>query len=242
MFVSSESQLLIYNKQPLKQRQNCIQGSHILSTLLNEPSTSLVTTYSRRAPKNISDKLSPVVSEDMNEWRQKLASSSPPPEIFFSAFGSTRASAGGLDKQYALEHGAHLDVVRAAKEAGSKVCVLISSGKASAKSRFPYMRMKGEIEDEIIAMKFEKTVILRPGLILGRREESRFMESMLQLLVSGLGKVGATGIQNHLAQRAEVIARAAVNAGMKAAKGEGEGAEGLRFVTGSEIVEVAESQ
>lgn len=201
----------------------------------------MVSTFSRRAPKDISDKLSPTVSEDMDEWRKKLASSSPPPELFFSAFGSTRASAGGLEQQYALEHGAHLSVVRAAKETGSKVCVLISSGNASAQSRFPYMKMKGEIEDEIIAMKFEKTVILRPGLILGQREESRTAESILQLLAGGLGKIGATGMQNHISQRAEVIARAAVNAGMEAAKGEGEGAKELRVVTGSDIVKVAES-
>lgn len=33
---------------------------------------------------------------------------------------------------------------------------------------FGYMAMKGEMEDALIGMEFDKTVILRPGLLMGR--------------------------------------------------------------------------
>ena len=58
-------------------------------------------------------------------------------------------------------------LARAAKESGAKVYVLISAQAASAMSSLALPKMKGELEDSIMALGFEHTVILRPGLILG---------------------------------------------------------------------------
>ena len=41
---------------------------------------------------------------------------------------------------------------KAAKENGSKVCVLVSSMGANASSPFLYMKTKGELEDDIIKL------------------------------------------------------------------------------------------
>jgi hypothetical protein len=50
--------------------------------------------------------------------------------------------------------------------------------------------MKGELEDEFKALSFEHTVILRPGLLMGERNELRTAEWATQKLFRGLGAVG----------------------------------------------------
>lgn len=55
---------------------------------------------------------------------------------------------------------------------------------------FPYTKMKGKLEDAIIALKFKRTVILRPALLVGERQESRLAEGITQVLFKGIRGVG----------------------------------------------------
>ena len=137
----------------------------------------------------------------------------------FSALATTRAAAGGLKNQYKLEHDLNIELAKAAKEAGTKTYVLISSGGANPNSWFPYTKLKGEIEEHIKEIGFEHTIILRPGIIVGDREESRYVEAALQYTAKGLGHLHKS-LRDSWAQSADVIANAAVAAAIKAEKGE----------------------
>ncbi|KIV90578.1 hypothetical protein, variant [Exophiala mesophila] len=201
-------------------------GSQILSVLragAPSPYTS-VEVLARRAlpPAASADAAVPVkefTDADLTKWGPHLASSSPAASTFFSSLATTRATAGGFDKQYKLEHDFNLDLAKTAKEAGVKTFVLISSGGADAKSMFGYPRMKGEIEDHIKELSFDHTIILRPGLLLGHRQESRPTEKILQNLAWGMGHIHSS-LRNVWAQDAETIARAAVLTAARAEKGE----------------------
>jgi len=138
----------------------------------------------------------------------------------FSALATTRGAAGSFAAQYKLEHDLNIELARAAKAAGTKVYVLISALSASSKSWVAYSKMKGEIEEHIIELGFEHTVILRPGLIAGNREESRPAEAVVRKLAGLLGKISTPYLKDPWAQDADVIAKAAVSAGLKAANGE----------------------
>lgn len=129
-------------------------------------------------------------------------------------------------------------MARTARDAGTKVYVLVSSTGANTASNIPYSRMKGEIEEEVKALGFERTVILRPGLIAGQREESRPMEAAARFLAGFAGKLHS-GLKDGWAQDAEVIGRAAVNAGVKALEGDvPEGSEKVWVLYGNEILRV----
>jgi uncharacterized protein YbjT (DUF2867 family) len=173
--------------------------------------------------------VSEFINKDLTTWGPHIESlssaSSPspppsPPALLFSALATTRAAAGGFANQYALEHDKNIELARAAHKIGTKAYVLISSGGADAKSWMPYLRMKGEIDQHVQDIGFEHTVILRPGLIIGNREESRLAESVLRAVALGLGKINSRWLKDSWAVEAEVIAKAAVAAGLKAAKGE----------------------
>ncbi|KAH3898830.1 Fmp52p SCDLUD_005168 [Saccharomycodes ludwigii] len=110
-----------------------------------------------------------VVEKDSSLWKNRV------PEdvhIMFSALGTTRADANGLENQIKIDHDLNLELAEAAKKNGCKVYVLVSSIGADSNSRFGYSKMKGDIEKDVIALGFDKTIILRPGILLGDRSTS----------------------------------------------------------------------
>ncbi|KAJ0413701.1 hypothetical protein BJY00DRAFT_319531 [Aspergillus carlsbadensis] len=214
-------------------------GTHILNSLLSSSSVSRVDTISRRTPQAAAAaqaKLTTFVSDDTSKWASQLSSLSPTPSIFISSFATTRGAAGGFENQYKIEHGLNVELAKAAREAGTKVCVLISSSGASTTSNFAYTKMKGEIEEDIKALGFERTVILRPGLIAGQREESRPMEAAVRFVAGAFGKLHSS-LKDGWAQEADVIGKAAVNTGLKALNGDvPAGSEKVWILHGSDII------
>ncbi|KAJ9660518.1 Protein fmp52, mitochondrial [Neophaeococcomyces mojaviensis] len=221
-------------------------GTHILSTLLALPSTqvSSITTISRRAPKPTptSSPTSPSLTthiESNTAQYSTLLTTPQPPQILFSALATTRAAAGSFEKQYALEHDLNITLARAVREhptSPTHTYVLISATGVNLNSYFPYTRMKAEIERDILALDFAHTVILRPGLIGGRREESRPAEAVIRWVADTLGAVSGGRLKDFWTQDADVIGRAAVRAGLRAQRGELVGK--VTILSGKDIMEL----
>ena len=92
--------------------------------------------------------------------------------------------------------------------------VLISSAGSNAKSFSGYAAMKGELEDEVSALGFEKCAILRPGIILGDRERKRTLDQPLHAVANWVGWL-SPAMKDCFAQDADTIARAAVRAALE---------------------------
>ncbi|MCT7423422.1 hypothetical protein N4A85_25130, partial [Escherichia coli] len=71
-----------------------------------------------------------------------------------------------------------VDTALTAKKLGATHFVVVSSLGASARSPFFYSKVKGEMEEALIAQKWERLTIVRPSMLLGHRYERRFNESM----------------------------------------------------------------
>lgn len=147
-------------------------------------------------------------------WTEKLKTLSPTPATVISALGTTRAAAGGIANQWKIDHDLNVELAREAKAQGVKAFIFISSAgtRGMIGSYAPYSRMKQGVEDTVRDLDFEHTVILRPGLILGEREEAKPLGGLLNPAVHGIGRVFGMWAQDILGQDAEVIARAAVHA------------------------------
>lgn len=91
------------------------------------------------------------------------------PAVVFNCLGTTIRQAGSKVAFRAVDHDLVLAVARAAKAAGARHIISVSSVGASAKSGNFYLRTKGEVEDELRALGFERLDIVRPGLLTGQR-------------------------------------------------------------------------
>ncbi len=92
------------------------------------------------------------------------------PDAVISALGTTHKKAGSQEGFREIDHDLVLEVGRAAKDAGVKNFVQISSVGADAFSRNSYLRVKGETERDLKSLKLRRLDILRPGLLRGKRE------------------------------------------------------------------------
>ncbi|KKY15663.1 putative nad dependent epimerase dehydratase family protein [Diplodia seriata] len=220
-------------------------GSNILTTLLSHPSIAHTSAFTRRALPHTSNKLSPLPASPSPDqdaaalWPTLIASATPAPSLYLSALGTTLAQAGNAAAQRLIDYDLNLALARAAKAAGVSTYVLVSTAGASSGSSFAYPKMKGELEEAVRALGFDHTVILRPGLIVGERADARPAEFVLRKVAGFAGCVG-NGLKDFWAQDAEVIARAAVAAGVQCAEGKRE--KGVWEVAQKDIVRLGRTE
>ncbi|KAI8945162.1 hypothetical protein F4801DRAFT_569390 [Xylaria longipes] len=214
-------------------------GQYILTSLLAMESTKTVYTFSRRAPKIESPKLSPLIERDGSKWASSLSAIQPPPNVVLSALAMTHAEAGSTENKWKIDHDLNVDLAKAAKMAGVKIYVFISgAGARSALGGYiSDMKMKRGVEETIEELGFEHAVILRPGMILGQRETPHPIGPLLNGVIYSLGRI-TKSLQDRLGQEAEFVGRAAVRAAQIAS--DGRAPSKVWVIEGSDIVKLGE--
>ncbi|KFQ95039.1 Oxidoreductase HTATIP2, partial [Nipponia nippon] len=119
--------------------------------------------------------------------------------------GTTRAKAGAdgfvrVDRDYVAQ------AAELARAGGCQHFVLQSSRGANQHSRFLYLRVKGEVENLVQAVGFDRCTILRPAVLLCKRQESRPAEWMAQQFLRVVAQVFPTAYSVPV----ETVARAMV--------------------------------
>ena len=98
----------------------------------------------------------------------------------FCCLGTTIKKAGSQERFKQVDFHYSLNFAKLCQSAGVRVFSLVSSYGANSKSRTFYSRVKGELEEELKALSFEKLQIFQPSLLIGDREEKRFLEDLGQ--------------------------------------------------------------
>jgi uncharacterized protein YbjT (DUF2867 family) len=99
-------------------------------------------------------------------------------DLVFSALGTTIGKAGSQEAFRRVDLEYPLAVAKAARAAGAQHFLFVSAMGANARSSFFYNRVKGELEEEILALGYPSVTIARPSLLLGKRHEPRFGEEL----------------------------------------------------------------
>ena len=143
------------------------------------------------------------------------------PQALICALGTTWKKAGEDEAAFrAVDEDLVLETARAAKEFDVERFVHISSIGADPMSRTFYLRVKGEVERELTKMRFGRLDILRPGLLLGKREDDYRAAERLGTFAAPLGNLLLHGkYRQYRAIRAETVADAALALSKRAARG-----------------------
>ena len=151
-------------------------GSNLLHQLLNNPDYEKVTIVVRK-DSGISHPKLKTLTGDYNSLR-KLKGDIVADEIFI-ALGTTKRNTPDAAVYYQIDHDYPVLAAKIAKENGVKSVFIVTAVGANANSGVSYVKTKGEIERDIIALNFEHTHIFRPSMILGTRKENRPLEKSL---------------------------------------------------------------
>ena len=78
------------------------------------------------------------------------------------------------------------NIAKACKKNSVKNLLFVSSLGADSNASSFYLSLKGDIEDAVEKLKLTSTSIFRPSVLLGNRNEARFMERIAQIIMSYL--------------------------------------------------------
>jgi len=155
-------------------------GKFIVNKMLTDNSYNSVKVFSRRSTGINNQKLEEHIFnfDEISKWKSKIAG-----DELFSAMGTTIRKAGSKEAQYKIDVTYQYEFAKAAAENGIMNYFLVSSSGANADSKLFYMRIKGELEEKVKALPFDKIRIFRPSLLLGERNEKRFGEKVAEKLL-----------------------------------------------------------
>jgi uncharacterized protein YbjT (DUF2867 family) len=103
-------------------------------------------------------------------------------DALICCLGTTRKKTPNLQEYKNIDFGLTVEIAKIAKENDVQQIHLISAIGAHPNSKIFYNRLKGETEEAVINLQFPETIIYRPSLLIGKRNEFRFGELVAQKL------------------------------------------------------------
>ena len=180
-------------------------GRDLVNQLLTDKDYDEVNVFVRRPLTVESPKLKThiVNFEQPDEWKDLVKG-----DVAFSCLGTTLKDAGSKEAQRKVDYDYQYNFAKAAKENEVEDYILVSSYGANPKSKIFYSRMKGELEQSIKALHFNKLMIFQPGM-LDRKDSERTGEVLGGKIIKFANKFGVLTQQKPLPTA--VLAKAMIN-------------------------------
>ena len=191
-------------------------GSHCLTLLLSDDRFDKVIAVVRR-PLNINHpKLTETIVDfdKLDKYAAEIKA-----DAVISTLGTTLRKAGSSVMFTKVDYEYQLKVAEIARRNGAKTFVLLSSAGANKKSVILYSKVKGEVEEAISKLGYDKVIILRPSILLGERAESRPGEAIGQWVAKQLPFLFSGPLSKYKGIPADTVASAMLNAVQKPYKG-----------------------
>ena len=161
-------------------------GTDLVNQLCADPDFKQVDIFVRRRSDFHHDKIkSHLVDFDHPEEWQDLVKG----DVAFSCLGTTLKSAGSKANQKVIDYDYQLEFAKAARQNNVEDYILVSAYGANPDSKIFYSRIKGELEEAVKNLKFDKTTIFKPGM-LERKNSDRNAEVLSLKIVKFLNSLG----------------------------------------------------
>ncbi|MBC6504028.1 NAD(P)H-binding protein [Citrobacter freundii] len=150
-------------------------GGHLLRMLLNEPRVNAITAPTRRPLADTAG----IYNPHDPQLTDALAQVTDPVDLVFCCLGTTRREAGSKEAFIHADYTLVVDTALTGRRLGAQHMLVVSSMGANANSPFFYNRVKGEMEQALIAQNWPRLTIARPSMLLGDRDKQRANEMFL---------------------------------------------------------------
>ena len=170
-------------------------GIELINELLVNPDFYKISVFGRRVPDIENKKLLKykIDFSDLNKIKKLLSG-----DILFSALGTTLKQAGGKKQQFLVDYTYQYEFAKIAVENGTKKYSLVSSTGADKNSFFFYPKIKGELEESVKKLPFNKIQIFQPPTLIRQPALARKGEKIGIKVFNKLNKIGLFKSQNPL--------------------------------------------
>ena len=157
-------------------------GNEILKLLEKDDYFKNINVISRREIKLNSkkSKLKLIDFSNYDDYLSVIENS----DIVLAAIGTTQSKVNFNKKKYVdIDLGIVSKIAKACKEKKVKHFSFVSSAGADIKNKSFYLKLKGQIEQQVKSYKLNSSSVYRPSLLLGKRTESRYGEQLAQFII-----------------------------------------------------------
>lgn len=183
-------------------------GKDLLSYLLQNNKYDKVYAVSRKPIALNSDKLINIVA-DQNTIQNYIKNIQV--DYFFNCLGTTKSKTPNPQEYYKIDLEYPIAVAKALKKNGCSNINIVSSIGADPTSKNFYLRLKGNMETAFVNLNFPSTSIFRPSILLGKRNEKRFLEDIFKVLMNIINVFLIGNLRNYKSIKAKTVASAMVN-------------------------------
>jgi uncharacterized protein YbjT (DUF2867 family) len=184
-------------------------GGFCLRELVDDPGYTRVMTFGRRQLPALTRAK---VSQRISELAMLTADDFRGAQDLFCALGTTIRKAGSQAEFRRIDLELPLHLANEALRAGAEQMVVVSSVGADPRSKNFYLRTKGELEQEVARLPFGAVHILRPSLLLGKRDEFRLGEAIGMTVAPALDLLTLGKLRRYHSVHAQLVGRAMVAA------------------------------
>ena len=157
-------------------------GSYLLKFLLKDSDIHLINVIGRNPFHLQHDKINNIVIdfEDVSSISNSITGS----EAVFVSIGTTMSKVNGDKIKYkSVDFDIIFNIANACKQKNINQFIYVSSLGANANSSNFYLRLKGEIDEAVAKLNLNSTSVFRPSVLLGKRNESRPGEKIMQFVM-----------------------------------------------------------
>jgi len=179
-------------------------GKDLVNQLLNDKDFEEVDVFVRK-PLNIENeklKTHVVDFEKPDEWKGFVKD-----DVAFSCLGTTLKTAGSKEAQRKVDFDYQYEFAKAAKENDVDDYILVSAYGANPNSKIFYSKMKGELEEAVKQLHFNKITIFNPGM-LERKDSDRTGEVLGSRIIKFANTLGLLESQKPLPT--DILAKAMI--------------------------------
>lgn len=191
-------------------------GSKLLSMLIASDQISDVLLILRRRLDVSHVKIHQLIInfDDLPAYRREIQG-----DIIFSCLGTTRTETPDPDLYKKIDLEYPLSIALYGLENGVQQFHIVSSIGADAASSNAYLKLKGQLENELKKINYPSLHIYQPSYLTGERKKKRISDKIISPLLRLIDPLLAGPFKKYRSIPAEKVARAILNQSLKDLRG-----------------------
>tara|TARA_Y100000590_G_scaffold144902_1_gene166579 strand:+ start:252 stop:908 length:657 start_codon:yes stop_codon:yes gene_type:complete len=183
-------------------------GNHLLDFILKDNYYQKIKLFVR-SNIDIKDSRIEIIYDDFINI-DNLKNSIVGDDCFF-CIGTTKKDTPNKNEYRRIEYDIPVNIAKIAKINSINSFYYVSSMGANSNVSNSYLKNKGEVEDELTKLNFNKLAILKPSLLLGNRKKFRLGEHIAQLIMTKLSFIFVGKMKKYKPIKAIDVVKAMIN-------------------------------
>ena len=185
-----------------------LTGNILLEKLIEDKRYETIKLFSRSKIEGLPTKVKQFIGDllELDQFKADFTA-----DEVYCCIGTTAKKTPNRTLYKQIDYGITVTAAKLSKENNIPTFLVISAMGANKKSNVFYNKIKGEMEHDVLQQNIKNTVILRPSLIGGKRNERRLLEKIGLTVFKIIQPLFIGPLKEYQIVYAESIAQAMIN-------------------------------